>query len=38
MIPLLKIEEELIDEVLEQFNFTKCKLVMDHLIGDIMAN
>jgi hypothetical protein len=31
MIPLLKIEEELIDEVLEQFNFTKCKSVMDHL-------
>ena len=31
MIPLLKIEEELIDKVLEQFNFTKCKLVMDHL-------
>ena len=31
MIPLLKIEEELIDEVLEQFNFTKCKSVMEHL-------
>jgi hypothetical protein len=31
MIPLLKTEEELIDEVLEQFNFTKCKSVMDHL-------
>jgi hypothetical protein len=31
MIPLLKIEEELIDEVLEQFNFGKCKSVMDHL-------
>jgi hypothetical protein len=31
MIPLLKIEEELIDEVLEQFNFGKCKSVMEHL-------
>jgi len=31
MIPLLKIEEELIDEVLKEFNFGKCKSVMDHL-------
>jgi hypothetical protein len=31
MIPLLKIEEELIDEVLKEFNFDKCKSVMEHL-------
>lgn len=31
MKPLLKTEEELIDEVLKNFNFDKCKLVMDYL-------
>jgi hypothetical protein len=31
MRQLLKVEEELVEEVLEQFNFAKCKLVMDHL-------
>jgi hypothetical protein len=31
MIQLHKTEQELIDEILEEFNFAKCKLVMDHL-------
>jgi hypothetical protein len=31
MIPLTKIEEKLIVEILEQFDFEKCKIVMDHL-------
>lgn len=31
MIQLHKTEQELIDEILEEFNFAKCKLVMDYL-------
>jgi hypothetical protein len=31
MIQLHKTEQELIDEILEEFNFAKCKVVMDHL-------
>jgi hypothetical protein len=31
MIQLHKTEQELIDEILEEFNFEKCKVVMDHL-------
>jgi len=31
MIQLLKVEQELVDEIMEEFNFAKCKLVMDHL-------
>lgn len=31
MTTMLKVEQELVDEIIEQFNFEKCKLVMDHL-------
>jgi hypothetical protein len=31
MIQLHKTEQELIDEILEEFDYAKCKLVMDHL-------
>ena len=31
MLQIHKKEQELIDEILEQFNFAKCKLVMDKL-------
>lgn len=31
MIQLTKQEQELIDEILNEFNFAKCKVVMDHL-------
>ena len=31
MIQLHKTEQELIDEILKEFNFEKCKVVMDHL-------
>ena len=31
MIQLTKQEQELIDEILTEFNFAKCKVVMDHL-------
>jgi len=31
MIQIHKKEQELIDEILGEFNFAKCKLVMDHL-------